>query len=75
MRGSLSGEVESKLFNTSAGEVIGPFSSANESLFEIFKVNSMTPAELDGDTRSEIKRLLKDDWLTARAKEHRIEPL
>jgi peptidylprolyl isomerase len=75
MRGSLSGEVESKLFNANEGEVIGPFTSADETRFEVFLVNAMTPAELDEETRSEIKRLLKDDWLVARAKEHRIEPL
>jgi peptidylprolyl isomerase len=75
MRGALSGDVESKLFNASEGEIIGPFTSADGEQFEIFMVNSMTPAELDDETRSEIKRLLKDDWLAARAKEHRIEPL
>jgi len=75
MRGSLLGEVESKLFNASKGEVIGPFTSTDGEKFEIFMVNSMTSAELDDETRAEVKRLLKDDWLAARAKDHRIEPL
>jgi len=75
MRGSLSGEVESKLFNASEGEMIGPFTSADGERFEIFMMKSMTAAKLDDETRAEIKRLLKDDWLAARAKEHRIEPL
>ena len=75
LRGSLSGEVESKLFNANEGDILGPFSSGDGSRFEIFSVDVMTTAELNEETRAEIKRLLKDEWLAARAKEHHIEAL
>lgn len=75
MRGSLSGEVESKLFNAKAGDIVGPFESKDGERFEIFKIDSFDPATLDEETRAEIRRGLKEVWLAERASEHQIEPL
>jgi peptidylprolyl isomerase len=36
-------------------------------------VNAKTPAVLDEDTATEIRRLLREEWLAARAQEHVIE--
>jgi parvulin-like peptidyl-prolyl isomerase len=75
MRGSLQGDIEAKVFNADEGALLGPFPSGDGSVFEIFRIDAKSPAQLDDETRSEIKRLLRDEWLAARAKEHRIEML
>ncbi|MGI9287561.1 MAG: peptidylprolyl isomerase [Pseudomonadales bacterium] len=74
-RGSLHGEVEAKVFNAEAGDLLGPFPSGDGSHYEIFRVDEKNPAQLDEDTASEIRRSLRDDWLAGRAREHRIEML
>ncbi len=73
LRGALKTEVEAKVFNAAAGEVLGPFASADRSFFEIFMVTARHPARLDEDAAAEIRRLLREEWLAARAQEHVIE--
>jgi peptidylprolyl isomerase len=73
LRGSLKTDVEAKVFNAAVGEVLGPFASADRSFYEIFTVNAKHPATLDEDTAAEIRRLLREEWLAARAQEHVIE--
>ncbi|HEU0306747.1 MAG TPA: peptidylprolyl isomerase [Lysobacter sp.] len=73
LRGSLRGDVEAKVFNAAVGDLLGPFTSGDRSTFEIFRVNAKQPARLDDDTAAEVRRLLREDWLRARAQEHRIE--
>jgi hypothetical protein len=36
-------------------------------------VRERRDARLDDDTRSDVRRLLKEEWLVARARENRIE--
>jgi len=73
LRGSLKTDVEAKIFNASEGDLIGPFPSSDKSVFEIFKVDAKHPARLDEETAAEIRRMLREDWLFARAQEHIIE--
>lgn len=73
LRGALRGDVEAKVFNAAAGELLGPFTSGDRSTFEIFRVNARQPARLDDDTADEVRRLLREDWLRARAQEHLVE--
>ena len=73
LRGSLRGDVEAKVFNAAAGELLGPFASSDRTTFEIFRVNTKHPAKLDDDTATEVRQLLREDWLRARAQEHVIE--
>jgi parvulin-like peptidyl-prolyl isomerase len=73
LRGSLKSDIEAKVFNAAAGDLLGPFASADRSFFEIFMVNAKHPATLDDDTAAEVRRLLREDWLRARAQEHIIE--
>jgi len=73
LRGSLRTEVEAKVFNAAVGDLLGPFTSADRSTFEIFRVNAKHPARLDDDTATEVRRLLREEWLRARAQEHVIE--
>jgi peptidylprolyl isomerase len=72
-RGALKGDIEARIFNATAGELLGPFPSPDGTTFEIFCVNAKHPATLDLDTSAEIRRLLREQWLVARAQEHVIE--
>ncbi|WP_244829624.1 peptidylprolyl isomerase [Caballeronia sp. TF1N1] len=73
MRGQLKPEIEAKVFNAEVGDLLGPFISADGSSYEIFSVTSKYPAKLDQDVAAEIRRLLREEWLVARAQEHVIE--
>jgi peptidylprolyl isomerase len=73
LRGSLKGDIEARVFNARAGELLGPFPSPDGACYEIFCVNARHPAALDADTSAEIRRLLREEWLMARAQEHVIE--
>jgi peptidylprolyl isomerase len=73
MRGSLKTDIEAKVFNASVGDLLGPFPSPDRSFYEIFLVTAKHPAELDEEAKSEVKRLLREDWLRTRAQEHIIE--
>lgn len=75
LRGALQSDIESKVFNASEGDLLGPFPSADENFFEIFIINSKTSSELNEDTREEVRRIVRDEWLTDCAKEHKIEIL
>jgi len=70
LRGSLRNDVEAKVFNAGVGDLIGPFASPDRSFFEIFTVNAKKPAKLDEETAIEVRRLLREEWLAARAQEH-----
>ena len=73
LRGSLRPDLESKVFNAAAGDLLGPFASGDRTVFEIFRVNATHPARLDDDTATEVRRLLREEWLRARAQEHVID--
>jgi len=73
LRGALRTDVEAKVFNAAVGEVLGPFVSADRSVFELFRVDARRPAQLDDATRAEVERVLREGWLRARAQEHVIE--
>jgi parvulin-like peptidyl-prolyl isomerase len=73
LRGSLKSDIEAKVFNAAPGELLGPFPSPDKSFYEIFAVNEKHPATLDDETAAEVRRLLREEWLQARAQEHIIE--
>jgi parvulin-like peptidyl-prolyl isomerase len=73
LRGSLKTDVEAKVFNAAVGDLLGPFPSSDRSFFEIFKVTAKNPAALNEETTSEVRRLLREEWLVTRAQEHLIE--
>lgn len=73
LRGSLKTDIEAKVFNAEAGDLLGPFPSPDRAFFEIFRVNAKHPAALDEETAAEVRRLLREEWLMARAQEHIIE--
>jgi peptidylprolyl isomerase len=75
LRGALLPEVEGKVFNAQAGDILGPFPSYGESFFELFRIDAKESAQLNSETKEEVRRMVKEEWLAARAKEHRIEIL
>jgi parvulin-like peptidyl-prolyl isomerase len=72
-RGALKTDIEARVFNAAAGELLGPFPAPDRSCYEIFAVNARYPATLDEETAIEVRRLLREEWLVARAQEHIIE--
>jgi len=72
LRGSLKNDIEAKVFNAEVDDLLGPFASPDRSCYEIFAVTAKYPATLDADVAAEIKRLLREEWLMARAQEHVI---
>jgi peptidylprolyl isomerase len=73
LRGALKGDIEARVFNAGAGELLGPFASPDGTFYEIFRVDARHPAQLDADTAAEVRRLLREEWLMARSQEHVIE--
>lgn len=73
LRGSLQSEVEAKVFNASEGDLLGPFASDDGSIYEIFTINAKTSSTLDDGTADEVRRLIREEWLAERAREHVIE--
>ena len=72
LRGSLKSEIEAKVFNADVGDLLGPFAAPDGSFYEIFSVTGKCPAVLDEDVASEVRRVLREEWLMARAQEHVI---
>lgn len=75
LRGALKTEVEARVFNAEVGDLLGPFPSPDGSFYEIFTVKAKHPAALDEETATEIRRLLREEWLGQQAREHVIEAL
>ena len=73
LRGALKPDIEARIFNAAVGDLLGPFASPDRSFYEIFALNAKYPATLDDDTAIEVRRLLREEWLVARAQEHIIE--
>ncbi|MDR5817990.1 MULTISPECIES: peptidylprolyl isomerase [unclassified Caballeronia] len=73
MRGQLKPEIEAKVFNAEVGDLLGPFVSADGTSYEIFAVTAKYSAQLDDDVTAEIRRLLREEWMSLRAQEHVIE--
>ena len=75
LRGALPPEVEGKIFNASEGEILGPFSTVGGAFFEVFLIDKKDSAQLSESTQEEVKRMLRDEWFVAKAREHRVEVL
>lgn len=74
-RGTLPPTIEAKVFNSKEDTLLGPFPSGDGTFFEIIRVNGRKPARLDENTSEKIRKQLKDEWLAARFREHRVQPL
>ena len=73
LRGALQGDIEAKVFQADEGAILGPFEIPGGSAFEVFRINSKSAAKLELEVIDEIKRLIREEWLAARASESRIE--
>lgn len=73
LRGALPAEVEAKLFNAPPGALLGPFISDDGGIYEIFRIDTVHPATLDATTERDVKRMVQDEWVAARAQDHRLE--
>lgn len=73
LRGALPNYAEAKIFNAGVGDLLGPFASDNELVFEIFQIKAKHSARLDEATSRDVAKMIRNDWLAARAREHRLE--
>lgn len=73
LRGVLPNDVEAKIFNAPVGALLGPFASDDELVFEIFQIKAKHSAQLDEATARDVAKMVRNDWLAARAQEHRLE--
>lgn len=71
-RGTLPDEVDAKVFNAKAQDVIGPFQFAGENLWEVIMVVSVHPGKKDETTENEIVDAIYDEWLDERMKDNTI---
>ncbi len=69
-RGQLPKAIEEHVFGTVPGTIAGPLEI--DKRFYVIKVEEVYPAELNGDTRARIERMLFDEWLAARRKEANV---
>jgi parvulin-like peptidyl-prolyl isomerase len=61
-RNSLEPEVAAKVFNASAGDILGPYE--REGLFELIMVEEVIRAELNKTVQKKIKRALFEEWIS-----------
>ena len=71
-RGVLPDEISAKVFNASAGDVIGPIKLGDGYFHEIIQVTAHNPAELDDSTKEEIGELIYNEWIGARVQDHNV---
>jgi len=62
--------IEAQAFGAAPGTIAGPLEIDKQ--FYVIKVEEIYPAELNGDTRARIERILFDEWLAARRKEANV---
>lgn len=74
-RGSMQNEVDAKIFNASPGDLLGPFPSEDELLYEVFIINKKHTAQLDEATARDVSKIIIEEWQETRAKEFRVEIL
>jgi len=70
-RKKLSPPIESAVFGARAGDVVGPFKTAQG--FHILKVEEILPAQLDSKTSEAIRDRLFEDWLRQRQRRARVQ--
>jgi parvulin-like peptidyl-prolyl isomerase len=74
MRGLLPGDVEARIFGASAGQVVGPFPAGKGPMYELFIVRARYSATLDDEQiLKDARKLVRDEWVMARAGEHVLE--
>jgi peptidylprolyl isomerase len=71
-RGALPDEVDAKVFNAEAGDIIGPFQIEDEDLYEILQITAFRAAELDDATNVDIGEIIYNEWLAERMKDHSV---
>ncbi|THF72804.1 peptidylprolyl isomerase [Cohnella fermenti] len=69
-RAQLPKAIEAQAFGAAPEAIVGPLEIDKK--FYVIKVEEICPAELNGDTRARIERILFDEWLAARCKEANV---
>lgn len=67
-KGTLAPEQEAKIFNASAGDILGPIKLGDEDFYEIVLVNSISAATMNEDVEEEVGTAVKGQWLSEKMK-------
>lgn len=70
-RHQLATHLSEQFFTASPGQLVGPIPTQHG--FELLRVLSLEPAQLDTRLRTEIEHILFDEWLEQRRQDSRIE--
>ncbi|BAU27988.1 parvulin-like peptidyl-prolyl cis-trans isomerase protein [Aneurinibacillus soli] len=70
-RAELSGEEESFVFGSEAGQTVGPFPFG--SFYRLLHIWEVIPAELTGEVRLKLADLLFEEWLNEAVKKARVD--
>lgn len=70
-RGSLPVEVESKVFTSSVGDIIGPFSDGD--FYSVYKIGKINKPELDDKMKPGLKDKLFEMWLSQLIQSQKIQ--
>lgn len=68
-RGTMSPELEAKVFNAKDGEIVGPVQLGDEEFYSIVYVLKFHPAELSDEIKDEVAQTVYNEWLAERAKD------
>lgn len=71
-RGTLAPELEAKVFNAKAGDIVGPIKFGDEDFFEIISVSAINTATLTEDIEDEVGAAIRDKWLAEKLKNSTI---
>ena len=73
LRGALPNDVEAKIFNAATGELAGSLRVRRRTDLRDLSDQGQYPARLDETTTRDVAKMVRSDWLAARAQEHRLE--
>lgn len=71
-RGIVSPDLEAKIFNAKAGDIIGPIQLGEEDVFEVVELLKFHPAELTAEVEEEVVQTIYREWLAERSQEASI---
>lgn len=71
-RGTLAPELEAKVFNAKAGDIIGPIKFGDEDFFEVIYIVAISPAVMNEAIEDEVGEAIRDKWLAERAENSSI---
>lgn len=71
-RGMVDADLEAKIFNAKAGDILEPIRLGDEDIFELVEVLQFYPAQLTDEVKAEVAQTIYREWLAERSQEASI---